>query len=299
MSTTLGSRKVPHSNGKDPRPVHRPSSKDTTAFSPATPVRTLRLLAATTVGPTRCTEMKLVFIIRGETEITHGQGSLKLTQGEAAFLPANQEYLGTPPVFVETITIYIEPEFASEQIRWLPHSAAFLESLFLPTEPQPLTYPPQNRPRLHHHLQELTHLDAASPGGELQQLAHVTTVLGLVQPQHSRNNRVRSPYREEVVQAIALLEKRLECCWTVQSLAHAVALSPSHLTRLFTDYTGIPPSQYLRNMRAHRMRKLLLAGNLNVTEAAQAVGWSDLSHASRAYRAVFGCSPSTVLAKYF
>ena len=49
--------------------------------------------------------------------------------------------------------------------------------------------------------------------------------------------------------------------------------------------------QYLRNIRMERAAELLRTGRYNVTEAAIEVGYSSLSHFSKAFCETIGCCP--------
>ena len=49
--------------------------------------------------------------------------------------------------------------------------------------------------------------------------------------------------------------------------------------------------QYVRQIRMERAAELLLAGRHNVTEAAMEVGYSSLSHFSKAFCTTIGCCP--------
>lgn len=48
------------------------------------------------------------------------------------------------------------------------------------------------------------------------------------------------------------------------------------------------------HIRPTDAREQILSGNRKVTEVCFDVGFKNLSHFSRAYKAMFGCSPSTV-----
>lgn len=211
-----------------------------------------------------------------------------------AFLPAGQTYWGGSASFVETITVYVRPEFAKEQVRWLPHSANFLESLFQLAVPQALEYTRQQSAELRSHLITLAQLELGGGRSDLRKLAHLANLLALVQPA-SYVDTHHGPLRVELRRAIQHLESNLTRAWTVHALAKVVFLSPSQLTRLFVTHVGVPPSRYLREARAVRMRHLLMHGHANVSEAARAVGWYDPSLATRAFRAIFGHPPSSVL----
>ena len=50
--------------------------------------------------------------------------------------------------------------------------------------------------------------------------------------------------------------------------------------------------QYVRQIRVERAAELLLEGRHNVTEAAMEVGYSSLSHFSKAFCTTIGCCPA-------
>lgn len=132
------------------------------------PIHALRGLFVKPERPVKCAEMKLLYIARGETEITHPGGVLRAGQGDVAFLPANQPYLSAPPSTVETIAICIDPAFAAAQLQWLPYSGRFLEDLLMLPGPQLLALLPSHRGRLRAQLQELARIDTGNARGELR-----------------------------------------------------------------------------------------------------------------------------------
>lgn len=165
--------------------------------------------------------------------------------GEIAFLPADRTYVGSPSAVVETIAVYVGPQFALEQLRWLPSTAPFLEELFRASEPQLLAVTPSRRAQLRRRLHKLTWIEVASPDAELQQMAVVASVFGLIHPGGEMPVFLPDLRYPEVEEAIRILESDLECSWTVRALADRVALSPSQLTRLFARHTGMSPARYL------------------------------------------------------
>jgi transcriptional regulator GlxA family with amidase domain len=81
---------------------------------------------------------------------------------------------------------------------------------------------------------------------------------------------------------------------TVASLAAGVAMSPRHLQRKLEALAGSSPQELIGSIRLARARELLERGAGNVTEVAFAVGFSDSSAFSRAFRRRFGLPPSEV-----
>ena len=70
-----------------------------------------------------------------------------------------------------------------------------------------------------------------------------------------------------------------------------VGCSPFYLSRIFSREVGHTIPQYLRNVRMERAAELLRTGRYNVTEAATEVGYSSLSHFSKAFCETIGCCP--------
>ena len=89
------------------------------------------------------------------------------------------------------------------------------------------------------------------------------------------------------------LAQNLENPPSLQECARNAGCSSSYLSRTFTLYTGMTISRYLRNSRLESAATLLRSGKYNVTEASMAVGYSSLSHFSKAFGEMFGCCPCT------
>ena len=97
--------------------------------------------------------------------------------------------------------------------------------------------------------------------------------------------------RERVDQVRALLERDLENPPTLEQLAKEVGCGAFHLSRSFSQHLGQTIPQYLRQMRMERAAQMLREGRSNVTETAMAVGYSSLSHFSKAFWETHGCCP--------
>lgn len=76
-------------------------------------------------------------------------------------------------------------------------------------------------------------------------------------------------------------------------LAEKAYLSPSRLTHLFKQETGISVSKFIVWRRVRSAVDLLSRGE-SLTDAAHNSGFSDLSHMSRTFRQLFGFAPSSL-----
>jgi AraC-like DNA-binding protein len=97
--------------------------------------------------------------------------------------------------------------------------------------------------------------------------------------------------RERVERTKELLKRDLANPPTLEMLGQEVGCSPFYLSRIFSREVGLTIPQYLRNLRMERAAELLRTGRYNVTEAATEVGYSSLSHFSKAFCETIGCCP--------
>jgi len=103
-----------------------------------------------------------------------------------------------------------------------------------------------------------------------------------------RQKRVALERVERVKQRLSV---DLENPPSLAELGREVGCSPFYLSRIFSEQTGLTISRYLRNLRLERASELLRSGRCNVTEAAMAVGYSSLSHFSKAFAEMYGSCP--------
>lgn len=78
---------------------------------------------------------------------------------------------------------------------------------------------------------------------------------------------------------------------TIAQAADQLHISRAYLRNLFYMQTGMPPRQYLMNLRMGRA-EFLLGGDYSVSEIAGAVGYSDLLQFSRIFHKYHGMSPT-------
>ena len=77
----------------------------------------------------------------------------------------------------------------------------------------------------------------------------------------------------------------------VEHLAAAANMSVSSLHHRFKEVTAMSPMQYLKQLRLHEARRLMLAGGLEASAASYQVGYESPSQFSRDYRRLFGAPP--------
>jgi len=96
--------------------------------------------------------------------------------------------------------------------------------------------------------------------------------------------------RRQLALARRLIDERYEENWTVERLARTVGLSEKKLKAGFRALAGHTVHAYLREVRLAAAASMLDEGR-SVTEAAMAVGYTNLSHFSKSFRAAHQMLP--------
>jgi transcriptional regulator GlxA family with amidase domain len=89
------------------------------------------------------------------------------------------------------------------------------------------------------------------------------------------------------------VEAHLDKTISIRALAAVAELSMYHFTRAFKQSSGMTPHEYLVQCRVRRVRDLLVATDLTLSEIALASGFADQSHCARRFREHFGVTPGS------
>lgn len=98
---------------------------------------------------------------------------------------------------------------------------------------------------------------------------------------------------QQVARAVAYIEAHLSEPLDVEQISSRAGLSASRLHAKFRTLTSRSPMQYVKYLRLHRARELLLTGE-SVTDAALSVGYASPSQFSREFKRQYGHPPSGV-----
>ena len=91
--------------------------------------------------------------------------------------------------------------------------------------------------------------------------------------------------------AVRFIHDNLNRPLPLAEIAAQAHLSPRHLSRLLTRFTGKSPAHYITHARMDRARGLLLRSQTPIKEIAATVGYPDVHHFTRAFTAHFGTPP--------
>lgn len=87
------------------------------------------------------------------------------------------------------------------------------------------------------------------------------------------------------------IAENLESTITMAKLAEASLFSPWHSYRLFKDFTGLTPAEYVRRLRLSRSAVQLKKERCRVIDAALDMGFGSADGYTRAFLREFGCTP--------
>ena len=82
-----------------------------------------------------------------------------------------------------------------------------------------------------------------------------------------------------------------EFTWTVPQMARIADISKSSFSDRFRRLVGIPPLQYLTEIRMAKSRRLLAESNVEISEIALLVGYESASSFSNVFKRWHGNSP--------
>ncbi|TGM56213.1 AraC family transcriptional regulator [Leptospira biflexa] len=114
----------------------------------------------------------------------------------------------------------------------------------------------------------------------------------LQQEENSPVGWIKAFHDKTVLYALEKLHNAFSKEWTIESLAKETGVSRANLANKFRDVLGIPPMEYLAKLRMEKAKQLFQKGNMGLEEIAQNVGYASAFSFSKAYKRIYGNSPS-------
>lgn len=260
----------------------------------------------------------LIFVRSGSAFLISKFGEYPVTVGDVVVLGTNTLSAYEPEGSIVTTSVYLDRDYLVDQVFW-QHAAIMADRLEAQdymdrayAEPaQILRLGEDLAGELMPWLDELVAISVSIPASEhfyrtqtlvsavldvLMPFVKITSApssliqQGGIAPTLPRHRRFR-PLRAEATEARELLHGASAKPWTLRTLSERVHLSPKQLSRVFMDAYGKTPLAYLTTLRVEHMARLLREGELSVTAAGRAAGWSSRSRATEAFRQGVGVTP--------
>lgn len=269
-------------------------------------------------GPVAYDCVKIIVVRDGSAILFSEFGQKPVRAGDVILLGANVLCGSEPEGHITVTTIYLDTDYLIDQLRWQHagvlhdrHEALdFAETVY--TEPAQVMRIGEDRAgMLMPWLDELVALsigngfrerfnrmqalwfsiaDVIAPFIKTSTVRISSSQRAHIRPTLPRDRRF-APLREEARMAADLLRSAPVEHWTLEGLAAQVHLSPSQLSRVFTDAYGKTPLAFLTMLRAEQLARLLRDTDLPVEVAMRQVGWHSRGHAARLFRQYVGVTP--------
>lgn len=143
-------------------------------------------------------------------------------------------------------------------------------------------------------MQQIEHEFAGrAPGRALLLRGLATTLLGRVARGAGPDDPVARdlPGSHLLARFEALLEAHFAERWGVADYARALAVTPTHLSRVARAATGAPASRLIEDRLVREARRQLVYTHQPVTAIAYALGFADPAHFSRVFARAAGVAP--------
>lgn len=108
---------------------------------------------------------------------------------------------------------------------------------------------------------------------------------------HPNDKQPHTEIERQVAQAIRWLTLQYSQPISIEQMAQSLGYHRTHLSKMFKQYTGMSPMNYLLKIRMERA-KLLLAGTLTIEQVSSSVGFSDPLYFSKQFKKWCGQSPT-------
>jgi AraC-like DNA-binding protein len=101
-----------------------------------------------------------------------------------------------------------------------------------------------------------------------------------------------------IARAMEFMRANLGRRLTVAAIARQVAMSPSHFAHRFRDVARTSPMTYLKHLRLHEARVLLVHEGLRPGEVAARVGYASATHFHRDFKGRFDLPPAAYASQF-
>lgn len=141
---------------------------------------------------------------------------------------------------------------------------------------------------------ELAHAWSAKlPGHLIRCRSLILELLSLViNESHHLNAASRVPHYYVINNIVQSIQREYAASFRVEELSKRSGLSPAYFRRLFKQVTGYTPVNYVNRVKIDKAKDLLLSGECNVSEAAEAVGFDNVFYFSRLFKRISAVNPS-------
>lgn len=79
---------------------------------------------------------------------------------------------------------------------------------------------------------------------------------------------------------------------SLDRIAKKIGVSEAHFCRIFKEYTGFRPFEYMNRLKLHKAKELLKSTDMSIKDVSEAVGYESHSYFSKLFKRYIGVAPS-------
>lgn len=237
------------------------------------------------------TDYEIIYMLRGETEITWGGKACRCTAGDAVLFEPFQMYSAecrsAQPVQYMYLHFNVEPYLFQQEL------AGMLRGDGSPV------YSGESFASFHFMVENLCAPAERAMEGHalLLRLALQRMLLAMIRQRRDLTVRYEPPRldsqeAEIISRAVAYVMTHMDEPVRVAHIAAETGVSENKLYKSFMDILHISPSRYFLQLKIKRARELLRQTDHSVEEISVATGFSSAFHLSRTFKEMLGVSPS-------
>lgn len=142
-------------------------------------------------------------------------------------------------------------------------------------------------------MQEILYLTEHGEASPFHLIGHLylffdAMLQSITKEQRGNGKRLQDYYIRE---ALSYIEQNFQNNITVEEIAKICGLNRSYFGKIFKDFTGKTPQQFLLTYRMIKATELLKLTKLSIREISNAVGYTNQLHFSRAFKNIYNISP--------
>lgn len=243
---------------------------------------------------------EMVLIHKGTGHFHYQDKTIKVTAGSLLLIePFVSHSFDIPPqpndVIVQHSAVHFDlaadkPAWAADIRRRPPYHIQLSHGLAFPLH----TALPPNHPILNQLTDLIRTWHSPSPLGKLRASSLLLNILiQLLQGPAAHTSSTLHRHRPQMEKTIKHIQTHFANDMSLEDMAAIADLSRAHFVRLFTQWTGRPPGDYLQRTRIDHARTLLASpDDIPIKQIAIATGFKNPYHFSRVFRKYQGLSPS-------
>ncbi|GAA4785287.1 AraC family transcriptional regulator [Olivibacter ginsenosidimutans] len=252
-------------------------------------------------------ECEITYIFKGRGILFVGDKMMEYGNDELVMMGPNlphewrsRHVMNTPDLYSESVSIHFNQFFLGDAFYQLAEVAALKD--FLAQSVRGIKISDQAvKATLKQIFDELLHTDGIPKIYKLLEVLHVMAVCNDRQYLSSNSfvDSIDQSNNHRINQVYAYVMKHFTKAISIADVAAVINMTPTSFCRFFKDRTHKSFIRYLNEIRVGYACRLLLEGQLSISQVAYESGFGNLSNFNKQFRAIKGINPTVFIKDHF